>query len=105
MTNTIPMPAMAADPLPASGAPASLPCDLALLGEAPNGTLAIEIGESVAVIYADTEPHPEDWQLVVSLLRWLGADIDALSAGPEAEGDIDVWTAMIDPRRMSRLYL
>lgn len=113
MTDTMPMPVMRAgqpmpdpgDPPPVSGSPAHLPAELALLGEAPNGSLWIEIGVSVARIYADPLPHPEDWQLAVGLLRWLGADYDALSAGPEAEGDIDVWTAVIDPDRKTRLYV
>jgi hypothetical protein len=48
-------------------------------------------------------PDPEDWQLMVALLRWWGADPYALSAGPTAEGDTDVWTAQIDPHRTHHL--
>lgn len=112
LTDTMPLPVMragqpmpGADPPPVSGVPAPLPVDLLLVGQAPNGTLAIEIGESVARIYADPLPHPEDWQLACALLRWLGADPYALSGGPEAEGDVDVWTAIIDPLRKTRLYV
>jgi hypothetical protein len=74
-----------------------------VLTEAPNGTLLIEVREDVAVIYSDQMPDPEDWQLMVALLRWWGADPYALSAGPTAEGDTDVWTAQIDPHRTHHL--
>lgn len=113
MTDTAPLPVISADMLaapppdvrlPQPGQPVQIPGDLILITQAPNGTLAIEITATEARIYSDTMPHPEDWQLACGLLRWLGATPHALSDGPEFEGDMDVWTAQINPFRVRRSF-